>query len=254
MKKFLLWGGLAAVVLVVGSLVIGYLVIGKAVTHGVNTLAPKFTGTTVVLDDTVVSPLTGTGELHGLTIGNPDGWKGDVLMSMGKARLSISPASLLTDTIVIKEITLEAPEFHYQTAILSSNLGDLLKNIEKAAGGKQADGSPQPAEPGAQKKLIIERIVLKDAKVSLGLAGAALPVAVPDLEFKDIGVKEGGLPPVQVALEMGKQVLPHIITSAVKALGSLETTKGIETIKGAAKSVGDGIKSLFGGKKDEGKK
>jgi hypothetical protein len=146
MKKLLIIVGVFCAVVVIG-VVVASLFLGSIVTKGVNRFAPRITGTKVTLDSASISPLSGSGTLHGLLVGNPEGWKSDKAFSFGKVHVSIEPASLVGDHIIIKEMLIEAPEFVYETKIISSNIKDLLKNIEANIGGtgeKNLRSNPPP--------------------------------------------------------------------------------------------------------------
>ena len=121
--------GIAAVVLVSMNL-------GKIVTAGVNRFGPSLTQTTLTLDSATISPFNGVGTLNRLVVGNPKGWSENPLCSVAKIHIDIVPSSLTGDHIIINEVTIEAPEFNYETKIIASNVNDLLKNIDQALGGK----------------------------------------------------------------------------------------------------------------------
>jgi len=46
---------------------------------------------------------------------------------------------------VINELVIEQPEFLYETKIVSSNIGDLLKNIEQSMGARKRTRKPKAA-------------------------------------------------------------------------------------------------------------
>src|SRR5216683_7843861 len=135
MKKLVVIGavlaGLCAVAFVIASHFLGSIVTG-----GVNNYAPRLTQTKVTLESASISPLSGTGSLHQLVVGNPKGWSDGDLVSLGRIHVTVVPKSLFGDHIVIDDIDVQAPEFNYETKIVSSNVGDLLANIEQATGTK----------------------------------------------------------------------------------------------------------------------
>ena len=128
---------IAAVVFVVA--IAGYFAlefsIGSAVKVGVNAVGPKITQTRVELAGATISPLTGSGTLTGLFVGNPKGWASEKVFSCGKVHVAVAPLSLLGDHIVVKDVVIEQPEFVYETKLVASNIGDLLKNIQGTASG-----------------------------------------------------------------------------------------------------------------------
>ena len=73
--------------------------------------------------------------------------------SLGKVHIDVKPFSIFGDHIVINEIIIDQPEFAYETKIIASNIGDLMKNIEAVTGGGAAkDAEPTAAEPDSEQR------------------------------------------------------------------------------------------------------
>ncbi len=248
MKKLLVIGGVVVGLGLVGVVGLSFF-LGNVVTAGVNNFAPKLTQTNVTLASASISPLTGSGTLTGLVVGNPKGWSEGHICSLGKVHLNVQPFSVLGDRIVINEIDIEAPEFNYETKLIASNVADLLKNLEAAMGGKK-DGAPQATtKDGKPIKFEVKKFRLKHGKVRLGvgaMAGMTLPM--PDIELTDLGTKEGGITPDQLVLGVMKSVTGSIVSATAKAAGEIGKTTGAAAAEGAKKAV-EGIKGLFGGDK-----
>ncbi len=137
MKILLVIGGVLLALTVGAYLVLAHN-LDALVVNGVNTYGPKLTQTKVELASASLSPLSGSGTLTGLTVGNPKGWSDGRAFYLGKVHLDIVPQSVLGDPIVINEMLIDQPEFNYETRILSSNIKDLLKNIEQFTGAKDS--------------------------------------------------------------------------------------------------------------------
>jgi len=245
MKKFLLilLGGL---VLLGAGLYYGLgPVLNSGVLIGVNNLGPKLTQTHVSLADARISPFSGRGTLTGLVVGNPAGWNADHAFTLGKIDLKVNLRSLRGDVIEIEEIIIEQPEFVYETRLVSSNLGDLLKNVE-AFTGPSAAPAPEVtnAPPANPVKLIVRHFRLVGAKATLGVGPAALPVPLPPIEFHDLGVAKGGATPAELSSEVLAQVLGEIAKAAANpANAGAAAGKGVGE---AAKKAGTGLKKLLG--------
>lgn len=247
MKKLLYIAGGLLVVALIAFVALEFF-LGHIVTAGVNSFAPKLTQTKVVLDGATISPLTGSGTLRGLVVGNPAGWSDGNICSLGKIHVSIAPMSLLGDHIYINEISIEAPEFNYETKIIASNVGDLLKNIEAAMGGGKNAAPAATTTGGKPIKIAVKKFRLEGGKVRLGAAGTGITLPMPPIELNDLGTQEGGITPDQLAFAVMKSVTSSIVSATVKAAGQIGTTGGAATVEGAKKAV-EGIKGLFGGKK-----
>jgi hypothetical protein len=190
---------------------------------------PQITGVAVKVDSVRIQATEGRGTIRGLFVGNPKGFEAKHAMTLGEMRLTIDPASLTKDVVVIKELLLIAPDVVYERGQGSDNLTRIQKNVDawvaKNAGGKKDDG------PG--KKFVIERLVLKDGKARLG---TALAVPMPDLQLRDIGRKSNGA----TAGDVVKQVWGAMLGSVT----NLASRAGAAIKEGAAGAV-EGVKKLF---------
>lgn len=242
MKKIILLGGLVALLGVYLGLTF---FLGSIVKAGVNSFGPKLTQTKVELAGANISPLTGSGTLTGLTVGNPKGWSENNAFALGKVHVDVQPFSLFGDHIVINEIAIDGPEFLYETKIVASNIKDLLKNIE----GFTGDGGQAAAtKTGQPIKFVVKKFRLTNGVARLGVGAAALPVPLPPIALDDLGTKEGGITPDQLAGTVMKQVLGGIVSGTANALGQVGSTAGaasLEKTKEAAKKAGDSLKKLL---------
>mgnify|MGYP006170966357 FL=1 len=246
-SKLLVSVGVLIAVAIVAVVIVSK-TLDSAVTKGVNTFAPKITGTTVTLESANISPLSGAGSLSGLVIGNPEGWSDNNLASLGNIHLDVAPMSLLGDTIVIEDMIIESPEFRYETKLIASNVKDPLKNIEKIVGAGSEEGAEE--SESTEKRIAIKRFILRNGKVTIGAGDAAVTVPLPNLELNDLGSPEKGLTPVQLTGAISKEIVGDIIGAAVKGLTTMGGTSGASALEGV-KDVGGAIKGLFGGKKDK---
>ncbi len=234
------------VCLVLGLVAYGVLAlcIDSLVVKGVNAYGPQFTQTKVVLKSARLSPLSGSGEMTGFVVGNPAGWSERDAFQLGHVRIDVEPLSVFRDTVVINEITIDQPEFNYETKIISSNLKDLLANIEKVMGADKA--SQVGTGPG--KKFIVKKFRLTKGKATVGVGPKAISVEFPPVSLDDLGVAEGGITADQLSGILLKKVLSAIVEGASKTLGIFDASRGalsVDQLKEAAKSAGDSLKKMF---------
>lgn len=242
MKILLVIGGVL-LALALGAYLIVARNLDSMVVKGVNTYGPKLTQSKVELAGASLSPLSGTGTLSGLSVGNPQGWSDGRAFYLGKVHLDIEPRSVLGDPIVINEMLIDQPEFNYETKIISSNIKDLLKNIESFTGA----GEPV-AKDGKPRKFIVKKFRCTNGKATVGLAANALTVTLPTISLDNLGVAEGGITASQLSGVLMKQVLSSVVAGSASALGQLGSTSGsmtVEQVKEAAKNAGDAIKKMF---------
>jgi len=245
MKKFLILGGVVAG-LCVCVLVVASFYLGSIVARGVNGYAPALTKTRVSLSSADLLPFSGNGTLRGVTIGNPSGWSDANLASLGKVHVSVVPSSIFGDHIVVNDIDVVAPEFNYETKLVSSNVNDLLGNIERASGAKS--GAQPVAKNGKPIKIEVKHFRVRDGVVRLGAGAAAVKIPLPPIELSDIGTRENGITPDQLATTVMRKVTTNIVKATAQAAAKVGTTAGAAAVEGA-KETGDAVKGLFGGKK-----
>jgi len=243
-KTFLVLGLGGLAVVIVAYIGVAYF-LGSIVKAGVNNFGPKLTQTKVELSGASLSPLTGSGTLSGLTVGNPAGWSAGNAFSLGQVHMDVEPMSIFGDHVVINEIVIDQPVFNYETKIVTSNIKELLKNIEEftGKGGKAAE-----TKDGKPIKFVVKKFRLTNAKATLGVGVAALPVPLPPVSLDNIGVSSGGITADQLAGELMKNVLGSIVTGTANALTQVGGTAGaasVEKTKEAAKQATDALKGLF---------
>lgn len=246
MKKFLLFGFLFALVVAAVLFFTMQRSLGPIVKAGVNKFGPQITQTRVELQGAQISPMSGEGTLTGLTVGNPQGWSASDAFRLGKVHLNVEPKSLMGDHIVINDLTIEQPEFLYETRLVASNIGDLLKNIEQSIGRTKDDAKTKDGKP---IKLVVKKLLLKDGKVTVNVAGAAsLAVPLPPINMADIGVAEGGVTPAQLAFAVMRNVTATVVGAATQAITKGGGATGNATLD-AAKEIGGALKGILGGEK-----
>ena len=243
-KKLLILGGAVVALLLVAYFCVAFF-LGSIVKAGVNAIGPKITGTKVELAAAEISPLSGRGTLTGLDIGNPEGWSDANAFHLGKVHVEMKPFSVFGDHIVIDDIEIDRPEILYETKIVSSNIGDLLKAIENATGSQQAQAKTKSGQP---LKFEVKHFVLKNGKVTVGVGVAALPLPLPPIELNNLGTSEGGITSSQLAFAVMRSVTTSVISATTQAAGKLGGTMGAAGAD-AAKKAGESLKKLFERKK-----
>ncbi len=209
--------------------------------------------TDVTLDKVAISATSGEGGLYGLTMGNPKGFETDHALKLGEVTLAIDTASLAEDTVTVKKIRIIAPEITHEIGASGSNLDAIQRNVDSYLGG---GGNEKAASEGGEKKLVIENLVIKNGKVNVSasvLGGKTMTTPLPDLHLTDIGKKDDGATPGEVA----KEILGTIQRSAGKAVATLDLGGVADTVEkglGGAKDTltegvgkaGEALKGLLG--------
>jgi len=237
-KKPLVWLSGITVIALVLYFGLG-LFLGSVVRAGVNAFGPKLTQTKVEVDEAYISPLTGSGRLMGLSVGNPEGWSDNNAFTIGKISIKLKPFSIFSDTIEIDEIIIDEAVFLYETKIVSSNIKELLKNIESFT---SKGGTEPTAKDGKPIKFSVKRVQLTNSTAKLGVGPAAIPVPLPPMTLNNLGVDQGGITPDELVTEIMQSVLSDIAGATGKA--TLKAASGLGA--SATQAAGAGIKKLFG--------
>jgi len=244
--------GLAALIaiLTVGALVL-YSSLGAIITKAVNTTGPEIIQAKVNLNETVIDATSGKGSMHGLLIGNPEGFETESAFKMDKIEITLDTASITSDTVVINEINIQAPEVTYELGGSGSNIDAIQRNVDafvkKYAGASESKEKSEAKEDGT--KMVIDHVYVKGGKVNISatlLGGKSMTVPLPDIHLKDIGKKEKGATPGEVV----KSIIGALNKAILKAVAPLNLDqvgevagKAVEGAKdvvaGTAKEVGD---------------
>lgn len=279
MKRALLYGLAAVIVIVVGAVVLLYSNLDSIVKAAVEDVGSRATKTKVTLDSVDLSPTSGEGKLRGFRMGNPEGFKSDDAMRFGEVGVKLDVASLTKDIIVIKEVMIVAPQVTYEVGNGGiSNIGTIQKNVDgftksttgRPAGGGEAPGGASKPEAGkaeGAKKVIIENLYVRDGKVGASatmLGSQQLTAPLPAIHLKDIGKDKGGATPAEVA----EKLIAAISQAATRAASSVGMDKMMDRaregaegarrmleggagdatkkIEEGSKGVGDAVKGLLG--------
>ena len=253
MKKILI-GVVVVVLLAVGGVAYFASNIDSIIKAAVEKFGSEATRTQVTLSSVDLSIKSGAASLNGFRMTNPAGFQTDQAMSFGTVSVKVDTGSLTGDVIVIKEVVIAAPDITYESGGGSSNFDVIQKNVDAYAKSVGAGGKPEQntAKDEGGKKIIIENLYVRDGKVALSagvLQGKKITVPLPNIHLKDVGKKDNGATPAEIAALLLDEITENVakvgragLESAVKdALGG--ATKMLE---GGGKTMDDATKSIKG--------
>ncbi|MEQ2010259.1 MAG: hypothetical protein ABMA26_26030 [Limisphaerales bacterium] len=237
--KILVGLAIVAVIAVVALM----LSLNSIVKNGVTSFGPEVIKAPIQLDGVSISALSGGGEIRGLVIGNPEGFKTPNAVKLGTASLQVKPMSLLGDKIVVQSIKADGAEITFEGSLSGSNLGKIQENVDAyvAALLGPAD-KDKKSTPG--KKLQVDEIIISNAKINLSmtiLGGKSATIPLPDIKLNDLGKGEQGVTPAEVI----KVVLKEVMTKTTAAVSGF--------LSGAGKAILDGAKGVGGAATDAAK-
>jgi len=247
LKKILIYSVAGLIVF----MLILVLSLGMIIKGAVDNILPQVTGTPCSIGFCSFNPITGTIRVSGLEIGNPEGYGEKNAFTLKHMKISVDVASLLSDTVVVKEITITGMDVDMETKTLTeTNLTDIKANIDefmKKTGIQTEKKEPEsgeepPAEEEAPgKKIIIKMMHFEDNSVTMGVAGKTMSVPMVPFTINDIGTEEGGVTPAQAAFD--------IITAITVNVTKTSSAAVADSVKEGTNSVIEGVKGLFGGGK-----
>lgn len=251
---------------------------GKMVRAGVEVGATKALNVPVTLESASLSLLAGKLELKGLQVSNPPDFQHEKLLTMGRAKVDVSLASLTSDTVEIEDMIFDDVSLVIEQKGLKTNLQTILDSLPKPDEEDEEEPTEEKEKPA--KNLRIANLEIRNVEVKaklLPIPGKLdtvtfklAPIKMTDLGSDDkmtvaklaseilvaiakgVAGQAGDLLPDEIlgpmqdvtggAVKVGKEVLEQATDVGGEAADTLK--KGVE-------GVSEGIKGIFGGKKKE---
>lgn len=281
-KKIIKFTAIGVGVLIIGLVIFLQLFGGSVVKVGVEKGAASALNVGVTLEKASLSILAGSVELKGLVIDNPEGYQHKHLLELGRAKVDIGITSLMTDTVKIDKILFEDMTVVIEQKGLTNNLKEILNSLPTAEQTDQPvkEEKAEPTEEKAGKNLLISDLKLTGITVKVKLIpipGQAdtITIKLAPIEMKNLGTEDkmdiaklSGIILTAIAKGVAMQgagVLPAELTDSISGAmemsgevlkeGTKALEKGIDAgkdILDVGKDLGQGLKGLFnGGKNDD---
>ena len=232
-----------SVLLVAIVAVIFYLLssLDAIVADAIEQYGSQATRTSVRVSSVEIILKSGEGTISGLRVGNPAGFSAPDIFTLGSIHTRIDTGTVTADPVIIDEITVSSPQVVYEiNQSGQSNLKVLQANIAQTSGGEQpASTSEDSTGPG----LIIRKLVIEDGQIDARVAALGdkdLSTALPRIQLNNIGEKEGGASPVQIARQVTTALLDRVGPEVAKLGLDKYLGKSLEEVTGTLDSVIDG--------------
>ena len=254
--KALKLAAVPALALVAIAVVLAYFLLSNLddiIKRVIEEVASQVTQTNVTLESAHIDLKTGRGTLSGLKIANPPGtgYKSAYAFQLDNILLDVDLESLSGPVVIITEVTVDGAKIIVEQKGGKTNLTELLDKVE-ASSKKPGKVSPsadqtQPQEETASSdvRLMLEKFTFINTSATIiteKLGEKALHL--PDIRLSNIGNKEAGLPPEQVADELLRGVIKQVTRAVRDHLRELAEDALKEKYKPEEK-LKEKLKSLF---------
>ena len=231
MKKTLKIIGIIALILLV-FLLLCPLWLGPIAGMVANSVVPGITGTDFNVQKIRINPYTGSLRVEKLRLANPKGYDAEDAVALDLLSVKIAPMSLVKDTIVVNDVTLENPYVSYLDKDGTNNFDQIIANVAAGKTEKEEEKAEEVKEEVEGKKVVVEHLSISGTRVRYGL----ITLPIPNIVLNGIGASQGGVTIESVGLEIWEKIKASF-SSVGGAIGG--------AVGGAAKMLGDGASGLL---------
>jgi hypothetical protein len=228
-----------ALVLVV-AIGVGIYYSANVVQQVVQRVGSDVTGVEVTLREVDLSDLTdGFVAGYGLRVGNPERFQSEYAIDISRISTTLELATLRAETLVIREIVLEAPSLVYEYLDGRSNFGRIQRNVDASLAARR----PAEREPGDTRSIIIENLHVRGARAAIVAPqlGREVNVDLPPLHLTDLGAETGGITAAEIVARVFAELHRHM-TEAVVRHGLPEVSAHADRARYEAEAAADAVR------------
>ena len=159
-------------------------------------LVPKYTGTDFSVDRINLNPYTGKLFVSGVKLANPEGYVEKYAFTLGSLSADVEVSTLLSDTIHVREITVDSPFASYVFDGKDvNNFARIMESVNKKLGPKKEK------KKKGETKVVIDKVTVRKVRAAVGNG----VVELESLTLADFGKDS----PAQVELSDARLVNPE---------------------------------------------
>lgn len=171
-KKLVIGVAALALLLVIG-VVVALMFINSIAKAGIEKGGTYALGVPTTVKSVDISLLGGTFAMSGFNVANPPGkYKTADFMGLGQTKVAISLASLNKDVVELPELTLENLTLNLEKTADGANYRVIMDNLAKLQGTGGGGTKTEPASTDSGKKFVINKLRVRNVKISAQLIGA----------------------------------------------------------------------------------
>jgi len=232
-RKALIAGVVLVVILIVAVKFVGSNLDGL-VQRLIEKKGSEVAGVPVSVNRVALELKEGRGEIGGLVVDNPNGYKERHAFNLGSIVLAIDPATVTSDVMLVRELTIDAPDVAYEEVSGTSNVEAIANNADSYArthDGAASDTAPK-GDPAASQRFIVDSLQIRNGKVRLpGAERGDGVVDLPTIRISDIGKSRGGVTGPDIAQIVIAKMTEQIKAVAKQALAGRAKERVTEAVK-----------------------
>lgn len=243
MKKFLL------LILIIIGLAVGgaYFYMNTFFKSDAAAFASKITGTNVAITAVTIDPFNGTVSLRGLDIGNPSGYKSKNAIELGKIYSNIDLKSLLSQKIIINEVSLDGADIYYELKGNVDNIRTLMNNVTKNSSKLSSSSASKSSRPS--KDYVIKNLNITNSNLILSAKLFGLDesktIAVDNISATNVTKANSKA----IANKLAKQLTSQIAEALVREKANKYINKYGDKLKSKVNDkINDKLNDAIGGK------
>lgn len=180
------------------------------------------TKATVSVDTVQIASASGKGTIGMLVVGNPPGFRTPHAFKARSIDVDIDLASLASDVVVIRVITINGPDVIYEHGKATTNFDAIQNNIAARLNIMRHKGDQ------GETKLIVEELTIYNATAWASapfMGGKTISIPLHDITLRNVGKDRGGIT---------QEELGVVVTGALKA--RLASAASIDRLAKAAET------------------
>ncbi|MDZ7659088.1 AsmA family protein [Fodinibius sp.] len=186
-----------------GALILS-LSIDSMVQSSLESTTAEVLNTSVDVEDVSISLLNGSGTIKGFTIHNPEGFSDKPAAKLQEISIKLKVSSLLSNTVIVKEIRVQKPELYYEQKATGNNLDALTGNM----------GESSPSDTN----LIVEYLLVENGQVTLAAdIGSEKSVKAEFSKIEMEGIGRSGNNTMEQTIQ---QILKPVLEKALQEAAS----------------------------------
>ena len=246
MKRWILAGGVGAVVAVAGGVLFLSRNLDHIVREQIEVRGSAALGTAVHVGSVELDLREGSGHLRDLRVENPPGFSGGDLLSFGSVSLVIDAKSALavasgrSHHLIIDEVSVEDP----RARVVVEEDGSSNVQALQAGSSRNASTNSEPHADGPPLLLTLRRVSVGSVVVSAdtrALDGKQHELRLPDFSMREVGGPEGS-PAGKVGASLAAGFATRLATRVASRAAARELDRVIDkNLGGAAGEVAKGL-------------